>query len=498
MNRFIPFLLAAALVCFSVSDLHARQTFSLSRDHAGGSEPALSPGQSDDTDTESVPGAKEFIRDTAIYYSAIWGFRFFYVRNKDARIFDTSLSKWRKNVTSLPVSDDGDEFFTNYVVHPFAGLMSFLYYREMEHEVWAAALGSALQSTLFEYTVEGLVETPSVPDLIATPLLGVPLGFGLESISSWLYSRDSKVAKVAAHMLNPMRNFVDNRKIVLINPLTGQYELSGTFQTTSPSSKQRSIQYSYPVLFRPALPVGYFRAFVEVADLNDKLNDGELIFYHVEAEFNSRSNLYGAYLRVSQAGVNDLRVAGEDVRNGFELANMVIGGKAVAYETDHSVYTAGMNVVLPLAYKDNIERLSSIVKSSKRDFPLYLRRSFTFEPYISTLHHHKWLSVQSNLGFQMVVRAHGLEDDDTETRLAYNSAVGISLPSGLTSAVVFGELNGVTTFTADTFTKTELSLAGGARFGKRFSPGFTVRFPLRGESEHNTERIYTTDLTIRF
>ena len=157
-----------------------------------------------------------------------------------------------------------------------------------------------------------------------------------------------------------------------------------------------------------------------------------------------------------------------------------------------------MSVVLPLAYKDNIERLKSIVDSSKRDFPLYLRRSFTFAPYISTLHHHGWLSLQNNLGIQMVVRAKGLEGDNVETRLAYNSAVGISVPNGLTGAVVFGELNGVTTFTADTFTKTEVSLAGGARFEKRFSPGFTVRFPLRGEYEDNTELIYTTDLTIRF
>ncbi|MCZ6468446.1 MAG: hypothetical protein O6499_02215, partial [Candidatus Dadabacteria bacterium] len=39
-------------------------------------------------------GTKEFLRDTAIAYSFQWAARFFYVRNKNSRIFDTSLSKW--------------------------------------------------------------------------------------------------------------------------------------------------------------------------------------------------------------------------------------------------------------------------------------------------------------------------------------------------------------------------------------------------------------------
>lgn len=498
MNRFILLLLVVAITCSSFAGLHAQETFPAGHnadryevdDHL--SELLY------DADENSDLGVKDFIRDTAIYYSAIWAFRFFYVRNKDARIFDTSLSRWGDNISRQPVSDDGDQFFTNYIVHPFAGLISFLYYRQMEHEFWVAALGSAVQSTLFEYTVEGLVETPSMSDLISTPLVGVPLGYGLELISDWFYKKDNRAAKVAAHILNPMRNFVDNRKVVLFNPLTGQYEFSGTFQTVFPRSKQKSIQYGYPVLFEPALPMGYFRAFIEVANLNRDLNNGEIIFYHIKAEFPSESNLYSAYIRFSQAGVNDFNVAGEYVRNGFELANMTVGGKAVIFEMDNSVYTAGMDVILPLAYKDNVGRLKAIVDSSKRDFPLYLRKTFTFTPYVSTLHHHKWLSVHNNFGVQMVTRARSLEGNDIETRLAYNSAAGISIPYGSASAIIFGEFNGVTTVTADTFKKTDMFLGGGMRFGRRFSPGFTLHFPLKGTSDDNTKLIYTVDLTVRF
>ncbi len=498
MNRLILLLLVVVITCSGLSGLHAREILPSDRNTDGHEFDHYSSDLLYDAGEEGALGIRDFIRDTAIYYSAIWAFRFFYVRNKDARIIDTSLSKWRDSISRQPVSDDGDPFFTNYMVHPFAGLVSFLYYRQMEHELWVAALGSAVQSTLFEYTVEGLVETPSMSDLIATPLLGVPLGYGLERISDWFYNKDGRAAKVAAHILNPMRNFVDNRKVVLFNPLTGQYEFSGTFQSVLSRSRQRSVRYGYPVLFEPALPMGYFRAFMEVADLNRDLNNAEFIFYHTKAEFPSESNLYSAYVRFSHVGVNDLNVAEQDIHNGFELANMTIGGKTVVYEMNSSVYTVGMDAVLPLAYKDNVGRLKAIVDSSKRDFPLYLRKALTFTPYVSTLHHHKWLSVHNNFGVQMVTRARGLEGDGIETRLAYNSAAGVSLPYGPASTVIFGEFNGITTVTADTFKKTDIFLGGGMRLGKRFSPGFSFSFPLKGTSDDNTKVIYTVDLTIRF
>src|SRR5690606_20996459 len=114
-------------------------------------------------------GFKAFARDTAIAYTATWAARFFYVRNKNSRIFDTSLSKWWNNISQWPVWDDGDSFFTNWVTHPIVGSQDYLFYRAMGHSRWVSALGVVVQSTLFEYTVEGLVETPSLVDLVSTP-----------------------------------------------------------------------------------------------------------------------------------------------------------------------------------------------------------------------------------------------------------------------------------------------------------------------------------------
>ncbi len=47
-----------------------------------------------------------------------WSVRFFYVSNKDQRIFDTSFSKWWDNITNAPEVDDGDDFVTiTFCIH---------------------------------------------------------------------------------------------------------------------------------------------------------------------------------------------------------------------------------------------------------------------------------------------------------------------------------------------------------------------------------------------
>jgi len=151
-------------------------------------------------------GTKEFLRDTTIAYSFQWAARFFYVRNKNSRIFDTSLSKWWDNISQWPEWDDGDAFFTNLVTHPVIGSIDYLFYRQMGHSFWVSALGTVIQSTLFEYTVEGLVETPSGSDLIFTPLLGVPLGYGMEKTSDWLVDTGFVPAKILGYIVNPLKN----------------------------------------------------------------------------------------------------------------------------------------------------------------------------------------------------------------------------------------------------------------------------------------------------
>lgn len=506
MRRFLYFILIVGNIALCITESHARNTqfekylAEMDPYEVKVPEPGTweDEGVSEEESEELNLGTKDFLRDTAYYYTFIWIFRLFYVRNKNSRIFDTSFEDWWDNISQWPVVDDGDSFFTNYVVHPFSGAMSFLYYREMGHGVWSSFLGSVVQSTLFEYTVEGLVETPSLPDLLSTPTIGSLAGYGLEKTSDWLYETNNGAAKVAAHILNPMRNFVYDRQIVLINPLTGQFEFSGEFQNKLPPAKEKSIQYGYPLFFEPALPTGYFRMFMEIAKQDKQLNNGEFLFYHIKAEWPSKSNFYSAYIRISQAGVNGITTMGDNVSDGFEFSNLLFGGKAVVFKTDNSLFSLGMDIIIPLAYKDNIDRLDVIVNNSPRDYPLYLQRAFTFTPYISSLHYYKWFSWQNNIGFDLVTRAEELEGDSVESRIKYNSAIGVNVPMEFFNPIFYSEFNGITNFNNDIYKKTDMFISGGVRLGKRFAPGFSVQFPIKGTSNDNTQVSYLIDLTMRF
>ena len=132
-----------------------------------------------------------FIEDTLIINSFLWGGRIIYVRNKDSKIFDTSLSKWAKNISS-PEINDGDSFATNYLYHPYFGALYYQVYRDLGYSREDAYIGTIIQSTLWEFSIEGTVEKPSVIDLVVTPGLGIPLGLYFEKLNANLSKSDSK------------------------------------------------------------------------------------------------------------------------------------------------------------------------------------------------------------------------------------------------------------------------------------------------------------------
>lgn len=439
-------------------------------------------------------GVKDFLRDTAISYGIMWAVRFFYVRNKDQRIFSASASGWWDHITQAPEVDDGDGFQTNYVTHPLVGAIQYLYYRAMGWGYWGSFLGAFVQSTLFEYTVEGTVETPSLPDLISTPVIGAPFGFLAETISDWLLTRDSRVAKVAAHVVNPMRNFIHDRKLVLLNPITGSFEFSGTFTMTP--SKDRAIDLSYPYFFESPSILGRFMGLIEAVSTKDVLGGGELIFYDVRADFPSSSGLWGLYVKISQAGIDNITIEGDNQSNGFEFANILAGGKFLMYKTHNSVLSGGMDLILPTAYKDNIQRLETVTRY-RRDFPLYLKDAFTVSPYIAAAAWEKGFSVQANLGLDLITNASNLEGEDVEFRIKYGAAAGLTFKVP-TSPLLFVEFDGYTVPTATSAKKTDTFITSGVRFGKKFSPGIAVQIPLSGSTSDIADASFIADVQLRF
>ena len=126
----------------------------------------------------TTPDWKGVRRDTGYFL----GYQFaaiavLYTMPKEVTNWDRSgdhLDKWWDNVRN-PTWDE-DDFYINYILHPYWGATYYIRGRERGLSRWQSLGYSALLSTLYEYGAEALFERPSYQDLIVTPLLGSLLG----------------------------------------------------------------------------------------------------------------------------------------------------------------------------------------------------------------------------------------------------------------------------------------------------------------------------------
>lgn len=80
--------------------------------------------------------------------------------------------KWWDNVSSGPVMDE-DDWFLNYVTHPYFGGVYYIVARESGYNQWNSFVYSFLMSTFYwEYGIEAIAEVPSIQDIIVTPVGG--------------------------------------------------------------------------------------------------------------------------------------------------------------------------------------------------------------------------------------------------------------------------------------------------------------------------------------
>jgi len=80
--------------------------------------------------------------------------------------------KWIDNVTAGPVWDR-DDVGLNFVMHPYFGGVYYQSARKSGYRQWDSFLYATVMSTFFwEYGVEAFAETPSMQDLVVTPVLG--------------------------------------------------------------------------------------------------------------------------------------------------------------------------------------------------------------------------------------------------------------------------------------------------------------------------------------
>jgi hypothetical protein len=455
-------------------------------------EVVIQPGAETSTpDVDLRPaGFKEYMYDTGIWYGVQWGARLYWVRDKSLKIFNTSFTKWWDNITEKPEWDDGDTFFVNWVAHPFFGMLSYQFYRARGHSRWSSALGSIIQSTLFEYAIEGLAVQPSLHDLIVNPGVGIPLGMAMEEISQWLIEQDNGAARVGAYITNPVRLFVKDRRIGIINPVAGTFEFSGPF--TIGSTKEKALELGYPLFLESPLPLGRAMADLEVVVLDKDFGD-QMFFYSIRLDLPSESGFFGLYIDAPYGGVNNV----EGARNGYEFANITVGAKQVLIKSTNSVFSAGLELVLPTAFTDGQGRLEAVT-SYRRDLPTYIYQAVTATPYVAGATWKGPFSLQANLGTDYIFNSENFEGDNFEFRVYYGAAAGVNVPIPIITPIVFLEFDGYTLPSVDTGGKTDLFVTPGIRFGKKISPGFAVQFPVEGPTSDIAKADFIFDFQIRF
>ena len=312
----------------------------------------------------------------------------------------------------------------------------------------------------------------------------------MEEISEWLIEQDNGVARVGAYITNPMRLFVKDRKIGIINPVAGTFEFSGPF--TIGTTKGKALDLAYPLFLESPLPLGRVMADLEVVDLKSSFGD-QMFFYSIRLDLPSESGYFGLYIDAPYGGVNNV----EGARNGYEFSNMTIGAKQVLIKSTNTVLSAGLEFAIPTAFTDSQNRLQAVTRY-RRDLPNYIFRAFTITPYLAAATWKGPFSLQANLGTDYFLNAENFEGQDFEFRVHYGAAAGVDVPIALITPIIFFEFDGYTIATDDTNSKTDLFVSPGIRFGKRISPGFAVQVPVEGPTSDIANIDFIFDFQLRF
>lgn len=104
-----------------------------------------------------------------------------------------SFAKWKENVSN-PVWDE-DEWYVNYILHPYWGATFYIRGRERGLKRMQSFWYAFLLSTLYEYGAEALFEPVSYQDLIVTPVAGALLGeYLFFPIREWIRAKPGKLS----------------------------------------------------------------------------------------------------------------------------------------------------------------------------------------------------------------------------------------------------------------------------------------------------------------
>lgn len=154
---------------------------------------------------------------TVIAYGILWTLPESFTKWDKEEMKEKGITaKWKENVKAGPVIDD-DNFFLNYVMHPYFGGVYYMTARSNGFNIFESFAYSAIMSTFFwEYGVEAFAEIPSVQDLIVTPVLGSVVGEGFFYAKKSILKNDSRVlnsrflGKTSLILMDPLNTIMDS------------------------------------------------------------------------------------------------------------------------------------------------------------------------------------------------------------------------------------------------------------------------------------------------
>lgn len=164
---------------------------------------------------------KEKITDFSIMYVVLWAG---YAASQPHIVSKIQFKDFYENVFEKgAVLWDGDEYYWNFIAHPYVGSEYYLYFRSRGYAPKWAFVNSAITSTIFELFVETFSEPFSVNDFVITPVAGSSLGWLRERAGLKLVNSDKKFHRFLGHILYLETNlrFFENVEVVPLTTTNG-------------------------------------------------------------------------------------------------------------------------------------------------------------------------------------------------------------------------------------------------------------------------------------
>ena len=159
------------------------------------------PGSRDEGSSDAIPRDRKGLRRDTWYFlgyqAATIGLLYAMPESvsgwTDEQKEGYSMSIWWDNVTHPQI--DSDEFYINYILHPYWGAAYFVRARERGYSDVESFWYAVLLSSAYEFGAEALFEEPSIQDIIVTPVGGTLVGMYFMTVRDGLREREIALGK---------------------------------------------------------------------------------------------------------------------------------------------------------------------------------------------------------------------------------------------------------------------------------------------------------------